>query len=81
MLMEAMSTGFGTILLIKMLLIDILTERPTVPRPNITTVDPLEISATFQAAPKPNIESQLLIILNLNEELHFQSHVIGVIDK
>jgi hypothetical protein len=39
-----------------MLLTSILTERPTVPRPKITTVDPLDISATFQAAPKPEIE-------------------------
>jgi hypothetical protein len=31
----------------------ILTESPTVPRPNITTLDPLDISATFQAAPRP----------------------------
>jgi len=32
----------------------LLTERPTVPRPKITTVDPLDMSATFQAAPMPN---------------------------
>lgn len=31
----------------------ILTDRPTVPRPYITTVEPWDISATFQAAPKP----------------------------
>ena len=32
----------------------LLTERPTVPRPKTTTVDPSEIFATFQAAPKPS---------------------------
>lgn len=32
-----------------------LTERPTVPSPKITTLDPLDISATFQAAPRPEI--------------------------
>lgn len=40
----------------------ILTERPTVPRPKMTTVDPSDTSATFHAAPKPKIESQLLLI-------------------
>lgn len=32
-----------------------LTERPTVPRPKITTVEPFDISATFQAAPMPKM--------------------------
>lgn len=39
------------------------TERPTVPRPNITTLDPLDILATFQAAPKPTI---ILTMLGCN---------------
>lgn len=49
----------------------VLTERPTVPRPKITTVDPSEMLATFHAAPRPKklkiimtsqIASQLKII-------------------
>jgi hypothetical protein len=31
-----------------------LTESPTVPRPNITTLEPFDTLATFQAAPSPN---------------------------
>ena len=31
----------------------ILTESPTVPRPKITTLEPSDTSATFQAAPSP----------------------------
>jgi hypothetical protein len=38
-------------------LLKILTESPTVPRPNITTLDPFVISATFQAAPRPKDRS------------------------
>ena len=59
MLMKVHSTGIWKKLMLKMLLTSILTERPTVPRPKITTVDPLDISATFQAAPKPEIEQYL----------------------
>lgn len=40
-----------------------LTERPTVPRPKITTVDPSEISATFHAAPRPSNDLQLQAIV------------------
>lgn len=36
-----------------MIILHILTERPTVPRPKMTTVDPCDISATFHAAPRP----------------------------
>lgn len=43
-----------------MLQILILTERPTVPRPKMTTVDPSDISATFQAAPRPDNRSPVI---------------------
>lgn len=49
-----------------------LTERPTVPRPKITTFDPLEISATFQAAPRPNKMKQLIEFINSKEEISAQ---------
>ena len=31
----------------------ILTESPTVPRPNIATLEPFDTLATFQTAPSP----------------------------
>lgn len=42
-----------------------LTERPTTPRPKITTVDPLDMSATFQAAPRPTSMSIVTTTLTM----------------
>jgi hypothetical protein len=57
------------ILVRRLLRSDGLTERPTVPRPNITTVDPFVTSATFHAAPRPNINNAMNHIIN-NKRIH-----------
>lgn len=41
----------------------LLTERPTVPRPKITTVEFSNISAIFQAAPRPEILVHTWIVM------------------
>lgn len=39
-----------------------LTARPTVPRPNIATIDPASTFAVFQTAPRPKGQKTFVLV-------------------